>query len=100
MLSFFLGSNSVWTDLLQLVSNGKFISNEHRAIASQIGPRISVACFLSGPLGKAKIYGPIKELLSDENPPVYRDIELGDYFAKFFTIGLDNYRALDYYKMN
>ncbi|KAK4405862.1 Deacetoxyvindoline 4-hydroxylase [Sesamum angolense] len=34
-------------DLLQLVSNGKFKSNEHRAIATSIGPRISVACFFS-----------------------------------------------------
>lgn len=83
------------------MSNGKFISNEHRVIASQVGPRISVACFFSGPFDKAnKIYGPIKELTSDENPSIYRDVVLGDYFAKFFTTGLDNYRALDYYKMN
>ncbi|KAI3469744.1 hypothetical protein Pfo_026407 [Paulownia fortunei] len=86
-------------DLLQLVSNVKFRSNEHRATASRIGPRISVACFFSGPVNGAKIYGPIKELISEENPPMYRDVVLGEYVAKFLTTGLDNYRALDYYKV-
>ncbi|KAH6770046.1 hypothetical protein C2S52_014849 [Perilla frutescens var. hirtella] len=87
-------------DLLRLVSNGKFKSSEHRAIANQVGPRISVACFFSGPImNKAKIYGPIKELLTEENPAVYREIVLGDYIMKFLTTALDNYRALDYYKL-
>ncbi|GFP95918.1 1-aminocyclopropane-1-carboxylate oxidase homolog 1 [Phtheirospermum japonicum] len=86
-------------DLLQLVSNGKFKSNKHRAIVSNIGPRISVACFFSGPLNEVKIYGPIKELLSEENPPIYKDIVLGDYISRVATIGLDNYHALDYYKV-
>ncbi|KAL6519922.1 hypothetical protein OROMI_032816 [Orobanche minor] len=85
-------------DLLQLVSNGKFKSIEHRAIASHIGPRISVACFFSGPVNGAKIYGPIKQLIADENP-IYRDVVLGEYVSKFLSTGLDNYRALDYYKV-
>ncbi|KAI3469745.1 hypothetical protein Pfo_026408 [Paulownia fortunei] len=86
-------------DLLQLVSNGKFRSNEHRVTVSRIGPRISVACCFSGPVNGAKIYGPIEELISEENPPMYRDVAIGEYVAKFLTTGLDNYRALDYYKM-
>ncbi|KAL0414333.1 UNVERIFIED_CONTAM: 1-aminocyclopropane-1-carboxylate oxidase1 [Sesamum radiatum] len=55
-------------DLLQVVSNGRFISNKHRVIANSIGPRISVACFFNGPGGKVKTYGPIKELISEGNP--------------------------------
>jgi isopenicillin N synthase-like dioxygenase len=86
-------------DLLQLVSNGKFKSNEHRATANRIGPRISVACFFSGPMNAAKIYGPIEELTSEENPPLYREVALGEYVAKFLTTALDDYRALDYYKV-
>ncbi|KAL3626409.1 hypothetical protein CASFOL_029958 [Castilleja foliolosa] len=88
-------------DLLQLVSNGIFRSNEHRAISNHIGPRISVVCFFSGPLhiNWAKTYGPIKELLSEENPPIYKDVILGEYLSKFLATGLDNYRALDYYKV-
>ncbi|KAL3626408.1 hypothetical protein CASFOL_029957 [Castilleja foliolosa] len=87
-------------DLLQLVSNGKFKSNKHRAIVSEIGPRISVACFFSGPLNEAyKIYGPIKELISEENPGLYKDVVLGEYVSRFVSTSQDNYRALDYYKV-
>lgn len=85
-------------DLLQLVTNGKFKSNEHRAIANRVGPRISVAGFFS-PQNKEKIYGPIEELITEESPRVYKDVVLGEYFAKFFITGLDSYRALDYYKV-
>ncbi|KAL3626410.1 hypothetical protein CASFOL_029959 [Castilleja foliolosa] len=86
-------------DLLQLVSNDKLKSSEHRAKANPVGPRISVACFFAGPVNGANIYGPIKELISEDNPPVYKEVTLGDYIAKFFNTGLDNYRALDYYKV-
>ncbi|KAG8370392.1 hypothetical protein BUALT_Bualt14G0112200 [Buddleja alternifolia] len=84
---------------LQLVSNGKFKSCEHRVIASRIGPRISVACFFRGPVKEAKIYGPIEELISEENPAIYREVSINEYAMKFLTTGLDNYRALDYYKV-
>ncbi|XP_057771346.1 1-aminocyclopropane-1-carboxylate oxidase homolog 1-like [Salvia miltiorrhiza] len=87
-------------DLLQLVSNGKFRSNEHRALANRDGPRISVACFFSGPIyNPAKIYGPIEELITEENPAVYKEIVISEYLMKFLATGLDNYRALDYYKV-
>lgn len=81
------------------MSNGRFKSNEHRAKANQIGPRISVACFFSGPPNGAKTYGPIAELISQENPPAYKEIVLGEYVMKFLATGLDDYRALDYYKI-
>ncbi|GFP95913.1 1-aminocyclopropane-1-carboxylate oxidase homolog 11 [Phtheirospermum japonicum] len=86
-------------DLLQLVSNGKFISNTHRVTANSIGPRISVACFCSGPLGEAKVYGPIEELISEQNPAQYRQVLLGDYLQKVLSSGLDEYRGLDNYKL-
>ncbi|GER52281.1 2-oxoglutarate (2OG) and Fe(II)-dependent oxygenase superfamily protein [Striga asiatica] len=86
-------------DLLQLVSNGKFKSIEHRAITSHVGPRISVACFFSGPVTAAKVYGPIKELITEENPPIYREVSIGEYVAKFLSSALEDYRALDYYKL-
>ncbi|WCJ24005.1 2-oxoglutarate (2OG) and Fe(II)-dependent oxygenase superfamily protein [Euphorbia peplus] len=56
-------------DLLQLISNDKLGSVHHRVLASHIGPRISVACFFSTyVMPKARLYGPIKELLSEDNP--------------------------------
>ena len=53
---------------LQLISN-KFISVEHRVVAKNAEPRVSIACFFSTHFHPAstRMYGPIKELLS-ENP--------------------------------
>ncbi|GFQ00694.1 1-aminocyclopropane-1-carboxylate oxidase homolog 1 [Phtheirospermum japonicum] len=90
-------------DLLQLVTNGKFKSSKHRALAlpSDIGPRITSACFFSGPVDAngAKVYGPIKELISEEYPPIFRDVVLREYLSKFFSMGLDIYRDLEYYRV-
>ncbi|KAK6161345.1 hypothetical protein DH2020_004726 [Rehmannia glutinosa] len=86
-------------DLLQLVSNGKLISNKHRVVANCIGPRISVACFFSGTISEVKVYGPIKELISEENPSKYKEVLLTDYIMKFLNTGLDEYLGLDYYKL-
>lgn len=87
-------------DLLMLVSNGRFRSNKHRAIANNIGPRITVACFIGGPVDEDRVYGPLPELISEENPRQYRNVTLSEYMSKFRTTALGEYRALDYYKLN
>ncbi|KAK7243892.1 hypothetical protein RIF29_38705 [Crotalaria pallida] len=79
-------------DLLQLVTNDKFISVQHRVLANHQGPRISVASLfrtddLSGKCSSI-VYGPIKELLSDENPPMYRDTSLQDYLTHYYAKGI------------
>nr|QWJ73373.1 alkenyl glucosinolate hydroxylase 2 [Isatis tinctoria] len=61
-------------DLLQLITNDKFVSVEHRVLANgSKEPRTSVASFFVHPPSSSTVYGPIKELLSEENPPKYRE---------------------------
>ena len=85
---------------LQLISNDKFKSVEHRVLAHHRGPRISVAGFFStGLLPLTKLYGPVKELLSEDNPPKYRETTLRDYNAYYRGKGLDGRSALSHFKL-
>ncbi|XP_055813670.1 1-aminocyclopropane-1-carboxylate oxidase homolog [Solanum dulcamara] len=87
-------------DFLQLLSNDKYISVEHRAISNKDKSRNSVAFFFGEtPWQSSKLYGPITELLSEDNPPKYRSTTTKDY--KFYALnkGLDGTSALLHYKI-
>ncbi|PON33333.1 Oxoglutarate/iron-dependent dioxygenase [Parasponia andersonii] len=89
-------------DLLQasLISNDRFKSVEHRVLVSRKGPRISVASFFSTHiLPTSKVFGPIEELLSESNPPKYRETTVRDYNIYFYEKGLDGTKALDHFRL-
>ncbi|XAR57396.1 Deacetoxyvindoline 4-hydroxylase [Bertholletia excelsa] len=85
-------------DLLQIISNDKFRSVDHRVLANRVGPRISVASFFDGVVVPPKVYGPLKELLSDESPSRYKEFQVGDYVAKYSSRAL-GISALDLFKV-
>ncbi|KAK2405947.1 1-aminocyclopropane-1-carboxylate oxidase protein [Trifolium repens] len=84
---------------LFLITNDKFKSVEHRVLDNQTGPRISVACFFcTFHRSSSKLYGPIKELLSENNPPKYRKTTVIDYITYYEAKGLGT-SALTHYKI-
>ncbi|XP_059663754.1 1-aminocyclopropane-1-carboxylate oxidase homolog 1-like [Cornus florida] len=87
-------------DLMQIISNDKFKSVEHRVLAQPVGPRVSVACFFTAS-GRAasKPFGPIKELLSEDQPPIYREFICSEYHKYYKTKGADVTSALPHYKL-
>ncbi|KAM1454614.1 hypothetical protein ACFX1R_005115 [Malus domestica] len=87
---------------MQLVTNDKFKSVEHRVLATPlVKPRISVSSFLV-PSAKDKLnpYKPIKELLSETNPPKYRDTLHGEYTAYYRVNGQNGGSALPHFQLH
>jgi hypothetical protein len=69
-------------------------------LANRVGPRVSVASFFStGSQPTSKIYGPIKELLSANNPPKYRETTVSNYVKYFSEKGLDGTSALPHFRL-
>ncbi|CAL4908430.1 unnamed protein product [Urochloa decumbens] len=90
-------------DLLQLVSNGRFRSVEHRVMAnrSRDTARVSVAAFCSADVIRStRVYGPVGEPITSpdgSDPPLYRSITIHEYLAHFLKKGLDGRHTLDHF---
>lgn len=85
---------------LQLLSNERFKSIEHRVVANRAEPRVSVACFFTPNFYPSRIIkGALKELLSEDNPPVFRETSVQDLIAHYYEGGLDGNSALSHFKL-
>lgn len=81
--------------VFQLISNDRFRSVEHRVLSNHIGPQLSVACLLGASLmPSTKLYGPMKELVSENYPPKYRETIVQDYVSYAYSKGLDRVAPL------
>ncbi|XP_056170405.1 1-aminocyclopropane-1-carboxylate oxidase homolog 1-like [Syzygium oleosum] len=88
-------------DFMQLVTNNKFKSVEHRVLARRVGPRVLVACFLSpSRTEKTTSLGPIKELLSENKPPIYKETSLSEYVNYYKSHGLSGNSTLPHFRIS
>ncbi|GAB2294461.1 hypothetical protein Dimus_028667 [Dionaea muscipula] len=72
-------------DILQMISNDKLKSVEHRAIVNRAGSRVSVPFFFTGLNSSPKVYGPIKELIPEGIDPLYKNFTLDEFISNFFS---------------
>ncbi|KAI3749504.1 hypothetical protein L2E82_20118 [Cichorium intybus] len=87
-------------DLMQLITNDKFKSVEHRVRSARIGPRISAACFFYPSIANnSKPYGPINELVEEMGAPIYRETGHKEYMAYYREKGLDGTSSLPFFKL-
>lgn len=89
--------------MFQLITNDKFKSSQHRVVAQKIGPRTSLASFFRTHFGEGnatKVYGPLKELLSDKNPAIYKEVTVKEYVTHYYKKGLDGTSGLLHFRLN
>lgn len=88
-------------DLLQIMSNDKYKSVEHRVVMnSHEEARVSVGIFFNpGKRGDSIFYGPLPELVSSESPPTYRNFTMSEFLGTFFKRDLASKALIDYFKL-
>ncbi|KAI7743047.1 hypothetical protein M8C21_019952 [Ambrosia artemisiifolia] len=80
-------------DQIQVMSNDKYKSVLHRAVVNCDKERISIPTFYC-PSPDA-IIRPAPELLTDDEPAVYKQFTYGEYYEKFWNRGLATESCLD-----
>ncbi|EFJ15114.1 2-oxoacid-dependent dioxygenase [Selaginella moellendorffii] len=79
-------------DQLQIISNGRYHSVEHRAVVNKEKLRISVATLI-GP-AKSSSIAPAPQLVDKTHPALYKPVVFKDYLLNYIKLGLNTRGAL------
>eukprot|EP01018_Ginkgo_biloba_P006791 Gb_19770 [translate_table: standard] len=85
-------------DMLEIMSNGRYKSVEHRAVTNKEKERISIASFYSP--GLKTHVGPAPDFIDDLHPCLYRKLKRLDYMNNFFNNKLNRKKAIDFAKIH
>lgn len=81
-------------DVLQIMSNDRYKSTEHQAVANKAKTRISIPIFVN-PAPNAVI-GPLPEVLEEGEEPKYKQVVYSDYFKYFFSKPHDGKKTIEF----
>ncbi|KAL6012514.1 hypothetical protein ACLOJK_003003 [Asimina triloba] len=86
-------------DIVQVWSNDKYESVEHRAVVNSERERFSIPFFFNP--GPDVIVRPLEELIDEQNPPKFREYSWGDFFrskanSNFKKLDVENVEVNDF----
>eukprot|EP00262_Sarcandra_glabra_P009447 TRINITY_DN23834_c0_g1_i1.p1 TRINITY_DN23834_c0_g1~~TRINITY_DN23834_c0_g1_i1.p1 ORF type:complete len:380 (-),score=52.77 TRINITY_DN23834_c0_g1_i1:133-1233(-) len=84
-------------DTLQILSNGRYKSAEHRVRTTRAQSRVSVPVFAS-PRAEDKI-GPLPQVVERDGKARYREVSFGEYMNNFFGKAHQGKKSLDFAKL-
>lgn len=84
-------------DHLQVVSNGKFRSVEHRAVTNASTARISISTFYNP--SQEVFIAPAASLVDEQHPALYRGYQLEEFMRVFWAQELKGKNALHNFKI-
>ncbi|KAI3686870.1 hypothetical protein L1987_80559 [Smallanthus sonchifolius] len=82
-------------EILEIVTNGRYKSIEHRAIVNSERERLSIATFLTPNLDGE--LGPAPSLITPETPPKFTRVTVADYLKNLFSRELKRKTNLEQY---
>ncbi|XP_022890661.1 feruloyl CoA ortho-hydroxylase 1-like [Olea europaea var. sylvestris] len=84
-------------DALQILSNGRYKSIEHRVIANGNNNRVSVPIFVNPK--PSDVIGPLPEVLQNGEKPTYKQLLYSEYVRHFFKKPHDGKETVDFAKV-
>ena len=80
-------------DVLQILSNDMYKSIEHRAIPNKSKNKLSIPIFVNP--GPQSTIGPLPEVLTSGEKPMYKHVLFLDYVNHFFSKGHDGKKTIE-----